>query len=210
MGCTFSNLRCVTNFTGLSSLIISLFPNLIIKNPEILRPLLNVSWGYLFGSTFWLCFFSEVGVLRGLKDIKSLPLPENAEDAKRLLEEHKGMESDFNRRSVDFQYFFSLSTLFSGILLLSTVRLATHNIQLRISSSVVAISCLLNSLYFYNKIYKLKQTKVNLYNELIENPKSDTAMAALKKNKKEFHIYHGLSILSLYLSFFGLTPYIFT
>ncbi|SCQ17188.1 conserved protein, unknown function [Plasmodium ovale] len=210
MGATISHFKCITNIAGLSSLVVSLFPKLIVKNPQILRPLLNVSWGYLFGSTMWLCFFSEVGLIRSLQNIRRMPIPENADEAKKQLEEMKKYEGDFNRRSVDFQYFFSLSTLFSGILLLSTVKLANHNLQLRISSSVVALACLLNNIYFHNKIHGLKLKKENLYNELIENPKSETAVADIKKNKKEFHIYHGLSLLSLYISFFGLTPYIFT
>ncbi|GAW83752.1 hypothetical protein, conserved [Plasmodium gonderi] len=210
MGSAISHLRWVTNIAGISSLVISLFPKVIIKNPQVLRPLLNISWGYLFGSTFWLCLFSEVGLIRSWKNMKRIPIPENAEEAKKQLEEMKNSEGDFSRRREDFQYFFSLSTLFSGILLLSTVRLANHNVQLRISSTIVALSCLLNNLYFQNKVHSLKLKKEDLYNELIQNPKNETTIAEIKKNKKDFHIYHGLSLLSLYISFLGLTPYIFT
>ncbi|SCP03659.1 conserved protein, unknown function [Plasmodium malariae] len=210
MGATTSHLRCLTNIAGLSSLVLSLFPKLIIKNPQVLRPLLNVSWGYLFGSTFWLCIFSDVGLVRSLKNMRRTVIPEDAEEAKKQLEEMNKSEEGFKRRNKDFQYFFSFSTLFSGILLLTTVRLANHNLQLRISSSVVALSCLLNNLYLHSKIYNLKLKKENLYSELIENPKDEKIIADIKKNKKEFHLYHGLSLLSLYISFLGLTPYVFT
>ncbi|EUD66088.1 hypothetical protein C922_03558 [Plasmodium inui San Antonio 1] len=210
MGATVSYLRCVTGIAGLSSLVLSLFPKVIIKNPQVLRPLLNISWGYLFGSTFWLSFFSEVGLIRSIKNMKRIPIPENAEEAKKQLEEMKNMEGDSTRRREDFQFFFGFSTLFSGILLLSTVRLANHNMQLRISSTIVALSCLLNNLYLQNKVHSLKIQKESLYNEFIKNPKSESAIAEIKKNKKDWHIYHGLSLLSLYISFLGLTPYIFT
>lgn len=205
-----SHLRCVTSIAGLSSLALSVFPNLIFKNPQILRPLLNVSWGYLFGSTFWFTFFSEIGLFRSLKNIKRMPVPENAEEAKKQLEQMKNTEGDFTRRREDFQYFFGFSTLFSGILLLSTVKLANHNMQLRISSTVVALSCLLNNLYLQNKVHSLKTQKESLYHEFIKNPKNGSILAEIRKNKKDFHIYHGLSLLSLYISFIGLTPYIFT
>ncbi|ANQ11005.1 Uncharacterized protein PCOAH_00052910 [Plasmodium coatneyi] len=210
MGAAVSHLRCVTSIAGLSSLVLSIFPKLLMNNPQVLRPLLNVSWGYLFGSTFWLTFFSEVGLVRSLKNIKRMPVPENAEEAKKQLEEMKKSEGDFIRRREDFQFFFGLSTLFSGILLLSTVKLANHNMQLRISSTVVALSCLLNNLFLQNKVHSLKIQKESLYHELIKNPKSGNTLAEIRKNKKDFHIYHGLSLLSLYISFFGLTPYIFT
>ncbi|KJP88691.1 hypothetical protein AK88_01572 [Plasmodium fragile] len=194
----------------LSSLVLSIFPKLIIKNPQVLRPLLNVSWGYLFGSTFWLSLFSEIGLVRSLKNMKRIPVPETADEAKKQLEEIKKSEADFTRRREDFQYFFGFSTLFSGILLLSTVRLANHNMQLRISSTIVALSCLLNNLYLQNKVHSLKIQKESLYHDFIKNPKSESILAEIRKNKKDFHIYHGLSLLSLYVSFVGLTPYIFT
>lgn len=210
MGNTQSSLKYIANFAGIASLLMSLFPKLIIKNPQVLRPLLNVSWGYLFGSTFWLCFFSEIGAFRTLRNLKKSSVPTCAEDAKAALEEYKKVEDEVKRRSVDFQYFFSLSTFFSGILLLTTVRLASQNVQLRVCSSVVSVASLLNSLYLFNKINKLKQTKEALYNDLIQNPKDDSIIASIKKNKKDFSIFHSMSVLSLYLSFLGLTPYIFT
>lgn len=211
MGTSLTTLRCITNAAGVSSLLLSLFPKLIIKNPKILRPLLNVSWGYLFGSTFWLGFFSEIGVIRGIQYAKKKPMPQTAFEAKEALEKLNEAKKDEMRKAVDYQYFFSLSTLFSGILLLSTVRLASQNLQLRICSSVVSVSCLLNSLFLYDKLCKLGVKKENLYHELIDKPQDEAVIAAsIRKTRKEFHIFHAMSILSLYVSFFGLTPYIFT
>lgn len=210
MGNTQSNLKFMANVAGMGSLLMSLFPKLIIKNPQVLRPLLNVSWGYLFGSSVWLCFFSDVGVIRTLTTMKKSSIPTTAEEAKTALEESKKEENDLKRRRMDFHYFFGLSTVFSGILLLTTVRLASQNVQLRISSTVVSVASLLNNLYLFNKIIKLKQRKEVLYNELIENPKDESIITSIKKNKKEFSIYHCMAEACMFLSLFGLTPYIFT
>ncbi|VWU48256.1 conserved protein, unknown function [Hepatocystis sp. ex Piliocolobus tephrosceles] len=210
MGNCLSHFKCVTNIAGISSLILSFFPKILLKNAHVLRPLLNVSWGYLFGSTLWFTVFSEIGLLRGISRMKKIPSPENAEEAKKQLEEIQKNEPTFLKRNEDFSYFFSLSTLFSSILLLVTVKLAYGNLQLRISSTVVMLASLLNNLYLHKKLISIKVKKEELYNNLITNKKSETIIADIKKNKREFHIYHGLSIIALYLSFFGLTPYIFT
>ncbi|CDU20892.1 hypothetical protein YYC_01693 [Plasmodium yoelii 17X] len=210
MGAGMSHIQCLTSIAGLSSIVMSMFPKLIANNPSVFRPLLNVSWGYLFGSTLWLCFFSEIGLVRRINAPKKKGLPENSEQAKELLKEIKNNEGDFKRRNIDFKYFFSLSTIFSSILLLSTVKLANHNLQLRICSTIVSLSCILNNIYFQNKIHSLALKKENLLKDMIDKPKDTTVLVNLKKNRTDFHIHHGLSLLLLYSSFFGLTPYIFT
>ncbi|CAD2114265.1 hypothetical protein YYG_00554 [Plasmodium vinckei petteri] len=210
MGAAMSHLQSITSIAGLTSLVVSMFPGLIANNPSLFRPLLNVSWGYLFGSTIWLCFFSEVGLVRRIGAPKKKDLPENAEQAKEQLKELKSTEGDFNRRNVDFRYFFSLSTIFSSILLLSTVKLANHNMQLRISSTIVSLSCILNNMYFQNKIHALALKKESLFKDMVDRPKDASILVDLKKNKTDFHIHHGVSLLLLYSSFFGLTPYVFT
>lgn len=210
MGNSLTTIRHITNVAGLSCFLISLYPKLIIKNPKVLRPLLNISWGYLFGTTFWLGFFSEIGVIRGIREIRKKPFPQNAEEAKVALEKFIEYKKNSEKKLLDYQFYFSSATLSSGILLLSTVRLASQNSQLRICSSVVSVCCLLNSAFLFNALCKSGEKKEKLYRQLAEYSQEETLLDDIKKNRKDFHVYHILSILCFYTSFLGLTPYIFT
>lgn len=159
------------------------------------RPLLNLSWGFLFGSSIWAAFV-QGHILR-----RKLP---------------KQVFSPIQGKC--FNLFFKASSLMSAVLFLTTVGLAPRNFLLIRSSLFCWSTILLNSLYLIPRTSILAEEMLQRELEYnIGTTKTDKAEdieaankdERLKKLKREFRIMHGCSIVLSYVSVSTLLPYVF-
>eukprot|EP00922_Rhytidocystis_sp_ex-Travisia-forbesii_P030286 GHVS01044693.1.p1 GENE.GHVS01044693.1~~GHVS01044693.1.p1 ORF type:complete len:198 (+),score=32.61 GHVS01044693.1:71-664(+) len=160
------------------------------------RPLLNASWGFLFGSSVWATMIQGPILMRSLPKQTWGPVQAKA-----------------------FGVFYKASSLSSGVLFLCTAALAPHSSLLLRCSLLSFATSFINSLYLVPRTSLLAAEKLQReaeYNigkttqpdrpEDVEAARKDEKLQALKK---EFGWTHGLSMLCAYTGVAALLPYVF-
>eukprot|EP00922_Rhytidocystis_sp_ex-Travisia-forbesii_P073192 GHVS01109128.1.p1 GENE.GHVS01109128.1~~GHVS01109128.1.p1 ORF type:complete len:193 (+),score=36.31 GHVS01109128.1:119-697(+) len=164
------------------------YPNLYSFS-WLLRPLLNASWGFLFGSAVWVAVIQRQAVLTHLTPQESCLIG-----------------------SVIFPPLFKAGTLCSSILFLCTAGLAPNSPLLLRSSLLCYSLSLFNSIYAAPKAISTNKPLVEKEEEALllssippENLKA--AEEELAKMRKEHRYYFCMSRVCGYCSMLALLPY---
>eukprot|EP00920_Eleutheroschizon_duboscqi_P027018 GHVT01066150.1.p1 GENE.GHVT01066150.1~~GHVT01066150.1.p1 ORF type:complete len:197 (+),score=30.91 GHVT01066150.1:923-1513(+) len=190
--CVLSTLRHSSSAVGVVCLLASYLAGDILQRlpPSLLKLLVNVSWGGLFGAHLWVLLVQGF-VLRSQLDKKQLVAVQ----------------------SISFPLFFGVGGYLAGGLLISTVGLASTNTPLRLAASTGLLCCLLNNSFLVPKQVEVLENLTPLEEASKMTAGSDGADAAaaagpeIARLRKRFRLYHGLSMGAAYLGLVSLLPY---
>eukprot|EP00922_Rhytidocystis_sp_ex-Travisia-forbesii_P021564 GHVS01031584.1.p1 GENE.GHVS01031584.1~~GHVS01031584.1.p1 ORF type:complete len:198 (-),score=14.50 GHVS01031584.1:73-666(-) len=160
------------------------------------RPLLNASWGFLFGSSVWSTMIQGPALMQSLPKQTWAPVQAKA-----------------------FGVFYKASCFSSGLLFLCTAALAPHSSLLLRCSLFSFVSSMINSLYLVPRTSLLAAEKLQREGEYnigrSTEPDADEDIQAAKKDeklqslRKQFGLFHGLSMFCAYSGVCSLLPYVF-
>lgn len=173
-------------------------PSVLVEYRYVLRPLLNISWGYLFGSGLWA---GQIGgyILR--------------------CNYHKHLLGDI--QSKNFTAYFKIGSIASALLLCSTVSLAPRNKMLLYGATCTLLTNVVNHFYFFKKIEEFRnkknkiEEKYNIGKVLYREQENEKSLNEINKDeeykiiKNKFKFFHSAGTLCTCLGVAGLIPYIF-
>eukprot|EP00921_Rhytidocystis_pertsovi_P002743 GHVQ01004670.1.p1 GENE.GHVQ01004670.1~~GHVQ01004670.1.p1 ORF type:complete len:197 (+),score=24.48 GHVQ01004670.1:173-763(+) len=195
MGNSFSKIDLGLFAASAGCVVVALTSSNLQNFLWLLRPLLNTSWGLLFGGSLWACVVQGPVLMGSFPKQKWAPV-----------------------QGKSFGLFFKVATVSSSLLFLATAGLAPHSsLLLRSSLFCWAVSSA-NSLYFVPRCIVLSEEKLqrekdyNIGLEKEDNPE-DVKAAKADKNiqalKTKFGLCHGLSMACAYAGLGALLPYVF-
>lgn len=177
---------------GCSVLSVSLSffkPHKLVEHRHVLRPLLNVSWGYLFGSGIWVLHIDGM-ILR------------------KAYQKCITDEVTVKKMSV----YFKITNVAAAILLCSTVALAPRNKVLIYGATSCLLCAMINNFYLtaeeqpncYEKLQEKSEVKL-----IIPETKQYLLDCENKKVRREVAYMRVAGLLCSIVGFAGLLPYIF-
>ncbi|SIO73569.1 conserved Plasmodium membrane protein, unknown function [Babesia microti strain RI] len=123
-----------TMFAGGAFFLVSFKPETVITNPLLLRPLLNVSWGYIFGSHLWAAISTY-----NKKYWENRIIPDYANSPSREIMQSRLKINESRIYRIYLENLIQTNVLANGILLVTTSALAPSNKFLRICSGAALL-----------------------------------------------------------------------